>query len=335
MTTDITPEITQSAAHPADQLIDNPSVGFVSLGCPKAMVDSERIITLLRADGYRIGKTYDDSDVIIVNTGCMGNDPIIKEKHPKVLSVTGPQQYDDVVSAVRKAAPMAPDKFTDLIPYERSRITPKHYAYLKISEGCNNKCTFCIIPDLRGKLDSMNIAKVMRDAGEEYKSNLYDLTRALGKLGVWVRMQYVYPYPHVDKIIEMMADEDSGVLPYIDVPFQHASPAVLKRMRRPANQHKLMERLNAWREICPELTIRSTFIVGFPGETDEDFEILLQFLRDAKLARVGAFKYENVDGARAHDFDVFLNGDTEVKVGDIVTVRIEHTDEYDMWGIRP
>jgi len=254
MTTDITPEITQSAAHPADQLIDNPSVGFVSLGCPKAMVDSERIITLLRADGYRIGKTYDDSDVIIVNTcgflnsaksdslsaideallengrvivtGCMGNDPIIKEKHPKVLSVTGPQQYDDVVSAVRKAAPMAPDKFTDLIPYERSRITPKHYAYLKISEGCNNKCTFCIIPDLRGKLDSMNIAKVMRDAeklvesgvkelivisqdtsaygldigyetgtwrGEEYKSNLYDLTRALGKLGVWVRMQYVYP----------------------------------------------------------------------------------------------------------------------------------------------
>ena len=275
----------------------------------------------------------------------------------------------------------------------------------------------------------MNIAKVMRDAeklvesgvkelivisqdtsaygldigyetgtwrGEEYKSNLYDLTRALGKLGVWVRMQYVYPYPHVDKIIEMMADEDSGVLPYIDVPFQHASPAVLKRMRHPANQHKLMERLNAWREICPELTIRSTFIVGFPGETDEDFEMLLQFLRDAKLARVGAFKYENVDGARAHDFEdqvpqdvidarynafmecqqevsaelmkskigtmqdviidevdedgafgrstadapdidgcVFLNGDTEVKVGDIVTVRIEHTDEYDMWGIRP
>ena len=299
-------EITQSAEHPADQLIDNPSVGFVSLGCPKAMVDSERIITLLRADGYRIGKTYDDSDVIIVNTcgflnsaksdslsaideallengrvivtGCMGNDPIIKEKHPKVLSVTGPQQYDDVVSAVRKAAPMVENKFTDLIPYERSRITPKHYAYLKISEGCNNKCTFCIIPDLRGKLDSMNIEKVMRDAeklvksgvkelivisqdtsaygldigyetgtwrGEEYKSNLYDLTRALGKLGVWVRMQYVYPYPHVDKIIEMMADKESGVLPYIDVPFQHASPAVLKRMRRPANQHKLMERLNA------------------------------------------------------------------------------------------
>jgi len=275
----------------------------------------------------------------------------------------------------------------------------------------------------------MNIAKVMRDAeklvesgvkelivisqdtsaygldigyetgtwrGEAYKSNLYDLTRALGKLGVWVRMQYVYPYPHVDNIIEMMASEESSVLPYIDVPFQHASPAVLKRMRRPANQHKLMERLNRWREICPELTIRSTFIVGFPGETDEDFEILLQFLRDAKLARVGAFKYENVDGARAHDFAdqvpqdvidarynafmecqqevskglmeakvgqtfdviidevdadgafgrsvadapdidgcVFLNGDTEVKIGDIVPVRIEQTDEYDMWGIRP
>ena len=450
-------DINQSAEHPADQLIDNPSVGFVSLGCPKAMVDSERIITLLRADGYRIGKTYDDSDVIIVNTcgflnsakadslsaideallengrvivtGCMGNDPVIKQQYPKVLSVTGPQQYDDVVSAVRKAAPMVENKFTDLIPYERSRITPKHYAYLKISEGCNNKCTFCIIPDLRGKLDSMNIAKVMRDAeklvesgvkelivisqdtsaygldigyetgtwrGEEYKSNLYDLTRALGKLGVWVRMQYVYPYPHVDKIIEMMADKESGVLPYIDVPFQHASPSVLKRMRRPANQHKLMERLNAWREICPELTIRSTFIVGFPGETDEDFELLLQFLRDAKLARVGAFKYENVDGAQAHDFEdqvpqdvidarynafmecqqevseklmnvkkgtmqdviidevdadgafgrstadapdidgcVFLNGDTEVKIGDIVRVRIEETDEYDMWGIRP
>jgi len=253
----------------------------------------------------------------VIVTGCMGNDPVIKQQYPKVLSVTGPQQYDDVVSAVRKAAPMVENKFTDLIPYERSRITPKHYAYLKISEGCNNKCTFCIIPDLRGKLDSMNIERIMHDAeklvesgvkelivisqdtsaygldigyatgtwrGEEYKSDLFDLTRALGKLGVWVRMQYVYPYPHVDKIIEMMADKDSGVLPYIDVPFQHASPAVLKRMRRPANQHKLMERIKAWREICPQLTIRSTFIVGFPGETDEDFEILLQFLREDSAA---------------------------------------------------
>jgi len=250
MTTDITPEITQSAAHPADQLIDNPSVGFVSLGCPKAMVDSERIITLLRADGYRIGKTYDDSDVIIVNTcgflnsaksdslsaideallengrvivtGCMGNDPIIKEK-----------QYDDVIAAVRKAAPMVENKFTDLIPYERSRITPKHYAYLKMKE------LIVISQDTSAYgLDIGYETGTWR--GEEYKSNLFDLTRALGKLGVWVRMQYVYPYPHVDNIIEMMASEESSVLPYIDVPFQHASPAVLKRMRRPVTAPKPM-----------------------------------------------------------------------------------------------
>lgn len=434
--------------------LDNPSIGFVSLGCPKAMVDSERIITLLRADGYKIGSTYNNSDAIVVNTcgflnsakadslsaidealyengrvivtGCMGNDPIIKEQFPKVLSVTGPQQYDDVVRAVRKAAPITGNKFRDLIPYERSRITPKHYAYLKISEGCNNKCTFCIIPDLRGSLDSIDITNVMKDAeklvnsgvkeliiisqdtsaygldinykegtwrNETYKSNLFDLTQALSKLGIWVRMQYVYPYPHVDKIIQNMAD--GGILPYIDVPFQHASPSVLKRMKRPANQHKLMERIKSWRKICPNITIRSSFIVGFPGETEEDFEILINFLKEARLGRVGAFKYENVDGAQAFEFKnqipqniiddryerlmetqqkisyelmnakigethdviidevdedgafgrtmadapeidgcVFLNGDTEVKVGDIVSVKIKYTDEYDMWGIR-
>jgi len=338
-----------------------PKVSFVSLGCPKALVDSERIITRLRAEGYELTKTHAGADVVIVNTcgfldsakqesleaigtamnengkvivtGCMGAEPEqIAERFPNVLAITGPQQYESVLEKVHLAAPPSHDPFIDLVPPQGIKLTPRHYAYLKISEGCNNRCTFCIIPKLRGDLVSRPLADVMREAeklvsagvkelliisqdtsaygidlkyaaspwqGRDYRTKFLDLSQALGELGVWVRMHYVYPYPHVDEVIPLMAE--GKILPYLDIPFQHASPAVLKTMRRPASQEKTLERIRIWRGICPELTLRSTFIVGFPGETDEDFEMLLAFLDEAKIERAGCFKYEPVKGATAND----------------------------------
>jgi ribosomal protein S12 methylthiotransferase len=339
----------------------SPRISFVSLGCPKALVDSERIITRLRAEGYELARDHADSDVAIVNTcgflesaqaeslaaigaalkengkvivtGCMGAQPEkITATHPNVLAVSGPQQYESVLDAVHRAVPPQHDPYTDLIPPEGIKLTPRHYAYLKISEGCNNRCTFCIIPRLRGDLVSRPAADVLREAerlvtagvkellvisqdtsaygvdlkyapsdwkGREVRAKFLDLARALGELGVWVRLHYVYPYPHVDQVIPLMAE--GLVLPYLDVPFQHASPAVLKRMRRPAAQEETLSRIRQWRAICPNLTIRSTFIVGFPGETDEDFSHLLAWLTEAELDRVGCFRYEPVAGATAND----------------------------------
>jgi ribosomal protein S12 methylthiotransferase len=338
-----------------------PKVSFVSLGCPKALVDSERIITRLRAEGYELTRTHQGADLVIVNTcgfldsakaesldaigtalsdngkvivtGCMGAEPEqITGRFPNVLAVTGPQQYESVLDAVHRAAPPQHDPFLDLVPPEGIKLTPRHYAYLKISEGCNNRCTFCIIPKLRGDLVSRPAADVLREAEKlvaagvkellvisqdtsaygvdlkyaasawkdrEVRAKFIDLARALGELGVWVRLHYVYPYPHVDEVIGLMAD--GKVLPYLDIPFQHAAPEVLKRMRRPAAQEKTLERIARWREICPDLTLRSTFIVGFPGETEEDFSILLDWLDAAALDRVGCFKYEPVRGAVAND----------------------------------
>ncbi len=338
-----------------------PKVSFVSLGCPKALVDSERIITRLRAEGYELTRAHAGSDLVIVNTcgfldsakaesltaignalnengkvivtGCMGAEPEqIAEQFPQVLAITGPQQYESVLDAVHRAVPPKHDPFLDLVPPEGIKLTPRHYAYLKISEGCNHRCTFCIIPKLRGDLVSRPAAEVMREAerlvkagvkellvisqdtsaygtdlkyaaskcGErEVRAKFLDLASALGELGVWVRLHYVYPYPHVDEVIPLMAERK--VLPYLDIPFQHASPDVLRRMKRPAAQEKTLERIRKWREICPDLTLRSTFIVGFPGETDADFEMLLDWLDEASLDRVGCFKYESVRGAPAND----------------------------------
>ena len=336
-------------------------ISFVSLGCPKALVDSERIITRLRAEGYELAREHAGADLVIVNTcgfldsaqaeslaavgaamaengkvivtGCMGAEPEkITAVHPGVLAVTGPQQYESVVEAVHRAAPPQHDPFADLIPPEGIKLTPRHYAYLKISEGCNNRCSFCIIPKLRGDLLSRQAADVLREAerlvnagvkellvisqdtsaygldlkyassswkGREVRARFLDLARELGEFGVWVRLHYVYPYPHVDEVIPLMAD--GKVLPYLDIPFQHASPAVLKRMRRPAAQQRTLERIRRWRDLCPSLTIRSTFIVGFPGETEADFAILLDWLAEAELDRVGCFRYEAVAGAAANE----------------------------------
>jgi ribosomal protein S12 methylthiotransferase len=338
-----------------------PKVSFVSLGCPKALVDSERIITRLRAEGYELARTHQGADLVIVNTcgfldsakaesldaigtaladngkvvvtGCMGAEPEeITGRFPNVLAVTGPQQYESVLDAVHRAAPPRHDPFLDLVPPEGVKLTPRHYAYLKISEGCNNRCTFCIIPKLRGDLVSRPAADVLREAEKlvtagvkellvisqdtsaygvdlkyaasawkdrEVRARFLDLAQALGELGVWVRLHYVYPYPHVDDVIALMAN--GKVLPYLDVPFQHAAPDVLRRMRRPAAQEKTLERIARWREICPDLTLRSTFIVGFPGETEADFDFLLDWLDAAALDRVGCFKYEPVRGAAAND----------------------------------
>jgi ribosomal protein S12 methylthiotransferase len=335
-------------------------ISFVSLGCPKALVDSERIITRLRAEGYELARDHAGADLAIVNTcgfldsaqaeslsaigaamaengkvivtGCMGAEPDkITAVHPGVFAVTGPQQYQSVLDAVHRAAPPQHDPYTDLIPPEGVKLTPRHYAYLKISEGCNNRCTFCIIPKLRGDLVSRQAADVLREAerlvaagvkellvisqdtsaygvdlkyaastwkGREVRAKLLDLARELGDLGVWVRLHYVYPYPHVDDVIPLMAE--GKLLPYLDVPFQHASPKVLKRMRRPAAQEKTLQRIAKWREMCPTLTVRSTFIVGFPGETEDDFSALLDWLGGAELDRVGCFRYEAVDGAAAN-----------------------------------
>jgi len=431
-----------------------PKISFVSLGCPKALVDSERIVTRLRAEGYELTKTHAGADVVIVNTcgfldsakaeslsaigeamakngkvivtGCMGAEPgQIREQFPDVLAITGPQQYETVVEAVHQAVPPAHDPFIDLVPEQGIKFTPRHYAYLKISEGCNNRCTFCIIPKLRGNLVSRPAADVLREAerlvkagvkellvisqdtsaygldlkyatstyaGREVRARFLDLSAALGELGVWVRLHYVYPYPHVDEVIGLMAE--GKVLPYLDIPFQHAAPSVLRNMRRPAHQEKTLERIRRWREECPDLAIRSTFIVGFPGETEEDFEFLLQWLQEAKLDRVGCFRYEPVKGAPANDIapavpdevkeerwhrfmqtqakvsaqrlktrvgrripviideagptvakgrskwdapeidgNVYVASRRPLRVGDIVTVKIESSDAYDLHGV--
>lgn len=432
-----------------------PKVGFVSLGCPKALVDSERIITKLRSEGYEIASNYNGADVVVVNTcgfldsakqesldaigeamaengrvivtGCFGvEEGRIRQAHPGVLAVTGPHQYEQVVAAVHAAVPPLHDPYVDLVPPEGLHLTPRHYAYLKISEGCNNRCSFCIIPSLRGDLASRPANHVMSEAerlvkagvkellvisqdtsaygldikyaespwkGAPLKARFLDLSRALGDLGAWVRMHYVYPYPHVDDVIPLMAE--GKILPYLDIPFQHASPGILKAMRRPASQEKTAERIRHWRDVCPDLAIRSTFIVGFPGETEDDFQLLLDWLAEAKINRAGCFKYEAVAGAKANDLDgavpqevkderwhrfmaaqkavsaslleakvgreievlvdevdsegavarskwdapeidgsVFLNGETGVKPGDIVKVKVFAADDYDLWAAR-
>ncbi len=337
-----------------------PKIGFVSLGCPKALVDSERILTRLRAEGYDISPSYDEADVVVVNTcgfidaavdesldaigealekngrvivtGCLGARPErILARHPRVLKVTGAHAYEEVMQAVHEHVPPRDDPFMHLVPPQGIRLTPRHYAYLKISEGCNNRCSFCIIPSMRGPLASRPIDAVLREAerlvdagvkellvisqdtsaygadlryqcgqwrGASYETRFLDLARALGSLGVWVRLHYVYPYPHVDGVIELMAD--GRVLPYLDVPFQHGSPAVLKRMRRPAHAEDTLARIAAWRRRCPQLAIRSTFIVGFPGETEAEFQELLDWMDEAQLDRVGGFKYSPVEGAAAN-----------------------------------
>ena len=345
-----------------------PRVGLVSLGCPKALVDSERIMTKLRADGYDMSPDYAGADVVLVNTcgfldsakkeslealgeaiaengrvvvtGCMGKEAdVIRNRFPDVLAVTGPQQYEEVVAAVHDAAPPVPSPFIDLVPEAGLKLTPRHYSYVKISEGCNHRCAFCIIPHLRGDLVSRRPDAILREAeklvaagtkellvisqdtsaygvdirhqprpwkGGEVRAHMTDLSRELGKLGgasgnVWVRLHYVYPYPHVNDVIPLMAE--GLVLPYLDIPFQHASPDVLRRMRRPANDAKVLQRIRAWREQVPDLAIRSSFVVGFPGETDEDVAYLLAWLEEAQLDRVGAFKFEAVEGAPATSMD--------------------------------
>ena len=399
-----------------------PKVGFVSLGCPKALVDSERILTQLRVEGYDIVPSYDAADVVVVNTcgfidaavqesldaigealaengkvivtGCLGKRAdVIRAAHPGVLAISGPQDYASVMSAVHTQLPPKHDPFVDLVPAKRARnasplpvapaddvgvkLTPKHYAYLKISEGCNHRCTFCIIPSMRGDLVSRPVDDVLREAerlaksgvrellvisqdtsaygvdlkyaarewrGAKYRTRMTSLCEGLAELGVWVRLHYVYPYPHVDEVIPLMAD--AKILPYLDIPFQHASPRILKLMKRPAASSKTLERIRAWRAICPQLTIRSTFIVGFPGETGAEFDELLAFLDEAQLDRVGAFAYSPVDGARANDLpgavpeevkqerlERFMACQARIsaaklarKVGDVVDVLVDHVD---------
>ncbi|QPT14978.1 30S ribosomal protein S12 methylthiotransferase RimO [Serratia rubidaea] len=431
-------------------------IGFLSLGCPKNLVDSERILTELRNEGYQVVPRYDDAELVIVNTcgfidsavqesleaigealhengkvivtGCLGaKEDQIREVHPKVLEITGPHSYEQVLSHVHHYVPKPPhNPFTSLIPAQGVKLTPKHYAYLKISEGCNHRCTFCIIPSMRGDLDSRPIGSVLDEAkrlvesgvkellvisqdtsaygadvkqrtgfwnGQPVKTSMVSLCEQLAGLGVWVRLHYVYPYPHVDEVIPLMAA--GKILPYLDIPLQHASPKILRLMKRPGAVERTLERIKRWREICPELTLRSTFIVGFPGETEEDFQLLLDFLQQARLDRVGCFKYSPVEGvaaneladpvpeevkeARYHRFMqlqqqisaqrlqekvgrellvlidevdaegaigrsmadapeidgvVYLNGETDVNVGDIVKVKIDHADDYDLWGSR-
>ncbi|WP_246167186.1 30S ribosomal protein S12 methylthiotransferase RimO [Sphingomonas piscis] len=338
-----------------------PKVGLVSLGCPKNLVDSERIMTKLRSDGYSMSADYAGADVVLVNTcgfldsakeesleaigeaiaengrvivtGCMGKEAdVIRNRFPNVLAITGAHQYEEVVGAVYDAAPMPPNAFINLVPDSGLKLTPRHYSYLKISEGCNHRCAFCIIPSLRGDLASRRPDAILREAekliaagikellvisqdtsaygvdlkhaswrwkGGEVRAHMTDLARALGELGAWVRLHYVYPYPHVDRVIPLMAE--GLVLPYLDIPFQHASPNVLRAMRRPANEAKVLERIRSWREICPDIAIRSSFVVGFPGETEEDFDYLLRWLEEAQLDRVGAFRFEPVEGAAANN----------------------------------
>lgn len=384
-------------------------VGFVSLGCPKALVDSERILTQLRLEGYEVSPSYSGADVVVVNTcgfldsakqesldaigeamaengrvivtGCMGGDEqAIRSVHPGVLAVTGPHQYEAVVKAVHDWAPPSVEHnpHVDLVPPQGIKLTPRHYAYLKIAEGCNHGCTFCIIPDLRGKLVSRPVGDVLDEAerlvnagvkellvisqdtsaygvdikyrtgfwqGRPVKTRMLDLCQAMGELGVWVRLHYVYPYPHVDDVIPLMAE--GKILPYLDIPFQHASPDVLKAMKRPAHQERTLDRIRSWRQICPDLTLRSTFIVGFPGETEADFDYLLSWLTEAQLDRVGCFKYEAVAGARANQlpgavpeavkqerWDRLMETQQAIsatrlqaKVGQLLTVIVDEVDE--------
>jgi len=338
-----------------------PKIGFISLGCPKATVDSEHILTRLRAEGYLISSSYQDSDLVVVNTcgfidsavaesldaigealaengkvivtGCLGaKEGVVQQAHPKVLAVTGPHATDEVMEAVHLHLPKPHDPYMDLVPPQGIRLTPKHYAYLKISEGCNHRCTFCIIPSMRGDLVSRPVGDVMQEAqnlvksgvqellvisqdtsaygvdikyrtgfwnGRPLKTRMTELAVALGELGVWVRLHYVYPYPHVDEVIPLMAE--GKILPYLDIPFQHANQRILKLMKRPGNSDNVLARIQKWRELCPDLTLRSTFIVGFPGETEAEFEELLDFLKEAQLDRVGAFAYSPVEGAVAND----------------------------------
>ena len=431
-----------------------PRIGFVSLGCPKALVDSERILSRLRAEGYETAADYGGADVVVVNTcgfldtaraesldaigealaengrvivtGCLGaHADLIRERHPGVLAVTGPHQYEAVVAAVHEACPPPHDPFVNLVPPQGIRLTPRHYAYVKISEGCNHRCRFCIIPSLRGRLASRAAGDVLDEAqrlvsagvkellvisqdtsaygadvkyaastwrGREIRTRLTELAGALGELGAWIRLHYVYPYPHVDELIPLMAE--GRLLPYLDIPFQHASPRVLKAMRRPAADEKTLERIRAWRGAVPALTLRSSFIVGFPGETDEDFEYLLDWLEEAELDRVGCFRYEPVEGAASNalpgqvpgetieerwhrfmavqqaistrrlerlvgttisvivdrvdadgtvarsegdapeiDGNVFLPPDARLAPGAILDVRVEESDEYDLWAV--
>ncbi len=430
-----------------------PKISFVSLGCPKALVDSERIITRLRAEGYELARKHDGADVVIVNTcgfldsakqeslsaigsamaengkvivtGCMGAEPEqIEQAYPGVLSITGPQQYESVLDAVHRALPPLHNPHLDLVPSQGIKLTPRHYAYLKISEGCNNRCTFCIIPKLRGDLVSRPAADVLQEAerlvaagvkellvisqdtsaygldlkyaestwkDRSVRARFLDLTRELGDLGAWVRLHYVYPYPHVDEVIGLMAE--GKVLPYLDIPFQHASPNVLKAMRRPAAQDRTLDRIKAWRAQCPDVALRSTFIVGFPGETDADFNDLLDWLDEAEIDRLGCFKYEPVTGAPSNalpdqvpneikqerwnalmarqqkisarklkrkvgtrqqviideigptvakgrskadapeiDGSVYVSSRRPLRVGEIVTAKIDRADEYDLHG---
>ncbi|WP_370159865.1 30S ribosomal protein S12 methylthiotransferase RimO, partial [Limimaricola soesokkakensis] len=353
---DLRPDLAPKARFTDVARPGQPTIGMVSLGCPKALVDSERILTRLRAEGYAISPDYAGADAVIVNTcgfldsakaesldaigealnengkvivtGCLGAEPdYITGAHPKVLAVTGPHQYEQVLDAVHGAVPPSPDPFVDLLPARGISLTPRHFSYLKISEGCNHKCKFCIIPDMRGRLQSRPAHAVMREAEKlveagvrellvisqdtsaygldirhaedrGHRAHITDLARDLGSLGAWVRLHYVYPYPHVDDVIPLMAE--NKVLPYLDIPFQHASKSVLKAMKRPAAAEDTLKRLAIWRRICPDLTIRSTFIVGFPGETAADFERLLDWLDEAQLDRVGGFQYSPVDGATAN-----------------------------------
>ena len=430
-----------------------PQIGMVSLGCPKALVDSERILTRLRAEGYAISPEYGGADAVIVNTcgfldsaklesldaigealsengrvivtGCLGaEEDYIRKNHPSVLAVTGPHQYEKVLDAVHKAVPRSPDPFIDLLPASGVSLTPRHYSYLKISEGCNHKCKFCIIPDMRGKLMSRPAHAVIREAEKlvasgvkellvisqdtsaygldikhntehDHRAHITDLTQDLGSLGAWIRLHYVYPYPHVRNLIPLMADHSNNILPYLDIPFQHSHPDVLKRMARPAKSSNTLNEIAGWRNDCPDITLRSTFIVGYPGETETEFQHLLDWLDEAQLDRVGCFQYENVEGARSNilkdhvdadvkqdrwerfmqksqaiseaklaskvgltldvivdnidedgvatcrtkadapeiDGNLFIDENTNtIKVGQIVTVKVDEASEYDLWG---
>ncbi|MDC3303362.1 30S ribosomal protein S12 methylthiotransferase RimO [Amylibacter sp.] len=430
-----------------------PQIGMVSLGCPKALVDSERILTRLRAEGYAISPKYGGADAVIVNTcgfldsaklesleaigealsengrvivtGCLGaEEDYIRKNHPSVLAVTGPHQYEQVLDAVHKAVPPSPDPFIDLLPASGVSLTPRHYSYLKISEGCNHKCKFCIIPDMRGKLMSRPAHAIIREAeklvnsgvkellvisqdtsaygvdikhqiSNSHRAHITDLTKDLGSLGAWIRLHYVYPYPHVRNLIPLMANQSNNILPYLDIPFQHSHPDVLKRMARPAKSSNTLSEIAAWRNDCPDITLRSTFIVGYPGETETEFQHLLDWLDEAQLDRVGCFKYENVDGARSNSLTNHIDADTKqdrwerfmeksqaiseaklskkvgstlnvivdnidedgvaicrtkadapeidgnlfidentdkVKIGDIITVKVDEASEYDLWG---
>lgn len=346
-----------------------PKIGMVSLGCPKALVDSERILTRLRAEGYAISPDYTGAEAVIVNTcgfldsakaesldaigealsengkvivtGCLGaEEDYIRGTHPSVLAVTGPHQYEQVLDAVHRAVPPNPDPFIDLLPASGVSLTPRHYSYLKISEGCNHKCKFCIIPDMRGRLQSRPAHAIIREAEKlvdagvkellvisqdtsaygvdikhkterDHRAHITDLTRDLGKLGAWVRLHYVYPYPHVRDLIPLMADQSNNILPYLDIPFQHSHPDVLKRMARPAKSSNTLAEIEAWRNACPDITLRSTFIVGYPGETEAEFQHLLDWLDVAQLDRVGCFQYENVDGARSNALSDHVDADVK------------------------